>query len=85
MSLPNLIAGRVIMPEFLSVGSPAPVTDALVKQVDQWLSDPQSLADAAKELSQLRDKIYVTGATRRTAEVIVQRLLELAPKESAAA
>ena len=85
MSLPNLIAGRVIMPEFLSVGSPAPVTDALVKQVDQWLSDPHSLADAAKELSQLRDKIYVTGATRRTAEVIVQRLLELAPKESAAA
>ena len=87
ISLPNLIAGRTVMPEFLSVGNPLPVTNALVEQVDRWLSDPQSLVDAAKDLEQVREKIYVTGATRRTAEVIIERLLQAAKPtdESAAA
>ncbi|MBS0201947.1 MAG: lipid-A-disaccharide synthase [Planctomycetes bacterium] len=80
MSLPNLIAGRKVMPEFLSVGSPNPVTDALVSQVDRWLSDDQTLAAARQELEQIRDRIYVTGATKRTAEVIIQRLLQATPK-----
>lgn len=76
MSLPNLIAGRKVMPEFLSVGSPIPVTDALVSEVDAWLSDDLKLAAARKELEQIRERIYVTGATKRTAEVIIQRLLQ---------
>lgn len=79
MSLPNLIAGRKVMPEFLSVGSPAPVTDALVSEVDAWLSDDLKLAAARKELEQIRERIYVTGATKRTAEVIMQLLLRSAP------
>lgn len=78
MSLPNLIAGRKVMPEFLSVGSPKPVTDALVEQVDRWLSDPRKLIEARGELEQIRDRIYVTGATGRTAEVIIERLRQSA-------
>jgi lipid-A-disaccharide synthase len=74
MSLPNLIAGRKVMPEYLSVGSPTPVTDALVSDVDRWLSDRNSLEQARDELNQIRNRIYTTGATRRTAEVIVERL-----------
>lgn len=74
MALPNLIAGRKVMPEYLSVGSPTPVTDALVNDVDRWLSDRNSLEQARDELNQIRNRIYTTGATRRTAEVIVERL-----------
>lgn len=74
MCLPNLIAGRKVMPEYLSVGSPAPLTDFLVDNVDRWLSDRKSLEQAREELNQIRDRIYTTGATRRTAEVIVERL-----------
>ena len=73
-SLPNLIAGRKIMPEYLSVGSPTPVLEAVVDDVDRWLSDPRKLAAARDELDQLRKKIYTTGATRRVAEVLLQRL-----------
>ncbi len=73
-SLPNLIAGRKIMPEYLSVGSPAPVLEAVVEDVDRWLSDPHKLAAARAELDQLRKKIYTTGATRRVAEILLQRL-----------
>ena len=76
MSLPNLIAGRPVMPEYLSVGSPAAATDSLVNDIDRWLSDPSSLDQARDELEQIRNRIYATGATRRTAEVIVDRLLK---------
>jgi lipid-A-disaccharide synthase len=72
MSLPNLIARRTVMPEFLSVGNPAPVTDSVVEQVHRWLSDPRQLAEARRELDEIRQQIYVTGATRRTAEVILR-------------
>jgi lipid-A-disaccharide synthase len=85
MSLPNLIAGRKVMPEHLSVGSPVPVTDAIVEQVDHWLNDSQSLASSQRELEQIRERIYVTGATARTAEVILQRLGATPSIESAAA
>ncbi len=74
MSLPNLIAGRKVMPEYLSVGSPAPVTEAIVDDIDRWLSDPRKLEAARDELDQLRQRIYATGATRRVAEILVQRL-----------
>lgn len=83
MSLPNLIAGRKVMPEFLSVGNPEPVTDAIVEQVDCWLSDRQKLAEAREELIQIRNRIYVTGATGRTAEVLMQYLLKEPGKAAA--
>jgi lipid-A-disaccharide synthase len=82
MSLPNLIAGRKVMPEFLSVGSPAPVIDSIVDEVDRWLSDPGKLEDTRRELEQIRERIDVTGATSRTAEVIIQRLLQAGPPSS---
>ncbi len=86
MSLPNLIAGRKVMPEYLSVGSPAPVINSIVEDVDRWLSDSEKLAAARQDLEQVREQIYVTGATARTAEVIADRLLQsVAKRESVAA
>jgi lipid-A-disaccharide synthase len=85
MCLPNLIAGRKVMPEYLSVGNPTPVTDAIVEDIDRWLSDPEKLEEARQELEQIRERIYMTGATRRTAEIIVQRLRKDSGADSAAA
>lgn len=85
MSLPNLIARRKVMPEYLSVGSPTPVIDSIVTDVDGWLSDSQKLAGARQELEQIREQIYVTGATARTAEVIADRLRQSAKREPVAA
>lgn len=75
MSLPNLIAGRKVMPEYMSVGNPGPVTEAMVSDVDRWLSDPQELKKAQGELEQIRQQIDVIGATRRTAQVILEQLM----------
>lgn len=86
MSLPNLIARRTVMPEFLSVGSPEPVTQSLVQTVHTWLANPEALAGAARELEEIRKQIYMTGATRRTAEVILGQLeAGTVPTETAAA
>ena len=87
MSLPNLIAGRRVMPEYISVGSPAPVTNAIVADVDRWLSDCGQLQSASADLEQIRARIYATGATRRTADIITERLLQSSKtkEESAAA
>ena len=70
-SLPNLIAGRKIMPERFSVGNPEPAIAAIVADISEWLDNPSSLAAATVELDRLRSRIHSTGATRRTAEVIL--------------
>ena len=74
MSLPNLIAGRKVMPEYPSVGNPTPTIEGIVYDIDRWLSDPRKLEATRDELDQIRQRIYATGATRRVAEVILQRL-----------
>lgn len=70
-SLPNLIAGRKIMPERFSVGNPAPAIEEVVSDMSKWLADPVALDAATGELDALRRQIYGTGATRRTADVIL--------------
>ena len=70
-SLPNLIAGRKIMPECFSVGNPKPIIDEVVVEIGKWLRDPAALAAATRELDDLRRKVHNTGATRRTADVIL--------------
>ena len=70
-SLPNLIANRIMMPERFSVGNPKPAVDLVVSDISKWLETPAALADAAKEIEQLRNQVHNTGATRRTADVII--------------
>lgn len=86
-SLPNLIANRKIMPEIFNCGDPRPMVDQVSQAIGQWLSSPGALAKATTELSQLRDTIHATGATRRTADVILSWLDKSAgsePKQTAA-
>jgi lipid-A-disaccharide synthase len=73
-SLPNLIAGRMVMPEHLSVGSPEPAIRALVQDVDRWLSNPSALDQACVELETVRRQVHSAGATQRVAEVLLSRL-----------
>ena len=73
-SLPNLIAGRMVMPERLSVGSPEPAIEGIVQDVDRWLTNPGALDQARVELETVRRQVFDTGATRRVAEVLLGRL-----------
>ncbi|WP_437204183.1 lipid-A-disaccharide synthase [Planctomicrobium sp. SH664] len=74
MSLPNLIADRVVMPEFPFWHKQRSATRQMIKTLDHWLSDPQALAHVQQEVSQLADDVVATGGVARAAEVLLQRL-----------
>ena len=74
MSLPNLMADRPILPEFLSVGNPSEEIGQITSTLAGWLGDADLLSRAQAELTRLRDQVAQTGATSRTADAILQRL-----------
>ena len=71
ITLTNLIADQEIMPEFVSSGPEEPTVDALFAVIDNWLSNPGELARTKKELTELADRVVLTGATGHTADVIL--------------
>jgi lipid-A-disaccharide synthase len=74
ISLPNLIANREVMPEFLSVGNPEPAIRAITDVLDRWTRLPEERQLAVAQLESLADGLVETGATRRTADFIVRTL-----------
>lgn len=74
ISLPNLIADRMVMPEFPYSGDDARVVGPLTETLDQWLSSPVSLAAKRQELDDLAKRSATIGATPRAAEAILSRL-----------
>jgi len=82
MSLPNLIAGRELMPEHLSVGDPAVAIQGVTDDLNRWLCDPDALLDRRRELQALRHKLFATGATARVAQILLDRLPQSAATTS---
>ena len=74
ISLPNLIANREVMPEFLSVGNPELAIRAITDVLDRWTRLPEERQLAVAQLESLADGLVETGATRRTADFIVRTL-----------
>lgn len=74
ISLPNLIAGRKVMPEYVSVGNPEPVIREMVRDLDRWLSSPSALDQSRTEFEMVRRQVHLLGASQRAAEVILSRL-----------
>lgn len=74
MSLPNLVADRPLMPEFIVIGSPKKQIREMSELLTQWLESPLALARAALPLRELRDDLVRTGATATAARVILERL-----------
>ena len=71
ISLPNLLAGKSLFPEYLTAGCPA---DPMAEHVVGWLNDEASYGKLCAELTALRDNVAVPGACERAAE----RVLEVA-------
>jgi lipid-A-disaccharide synthase len=74
MSLPNLIAGRMLMPEFPFVGRVAWHARRMADVLDGWLTDERALAAVRGEMEQLRTEVARTGGVGRAADAIVARL-----------
>jgi len=74
ISLPNLIAGQEIYPEYIQKDACA---DTLALAVHRWLDDPTEYARVKHELTKLRTMVGEPGAPLRAARVIMDDLAEL--------
>lgn len=74
ISLPNLIAGRPILPEFVMLGDSQPEIRRITEILEDWLSNPASRAAVAADLQQLQREIAIPGATSRVADSILEHL-----------
>jgi hypothetical protein len=62
------------MPEFLSVGNPEPVIAEATDVLDLWLRIPAERMKARDEVIAAVGDFPATGATVRTAELILSKL-----------
>ncbi len=61
----------VVMPEYLTTGSPS---KRMAGNVVQWLSDPQELEKNVQQLDQLANQYAKPGATKRAAAYLLETL-----------
>jgi lipid-A-disaccharide synthase len=74
ISLPNLIAGRPVMPEFVITGESSSDVSAIIDLLDGWLADPARHAAQVAALDALARATAEPGATARAAETIIAKL-----------
>jgi lipid-A-disaccharide synthase len=68
ISLPNLLAGRELFPEFLTTGCPA---EQMAGHILHWLDHPHAYQGLRGELANLRDCVAVPGACDRAAAEVL--------------
>lgn len=73
-SLPNLIKGKEVYPEFLQERAAA---DVLAQAGAKWLEQPEAYAEVKAELVDLRSMVGDKGAAERGAKIILNDLAEL--------
>jgi len=76
ITLTNLIADREIMPEVISVGDPGPGIARITEILTDWGQNPANLATVHREMDELAATAAVTGATTRTAELLLSKYAE---------
>jgi lipid-A-disaccharide synthase len=74
MTLPNMIAGEAVMPEFLAVGSTRRVVEQVTAELDRMLGDADYRERRRQQLRELAARYARTGASRRAAECIAEYL-----------
>lgn len=74
MTLPNMIAGETIMPEFLAVGSTAKATTQVIGAMSRLLGDDSARAEQREKLIALSAQYARPGASLRAAHAIVSTL-----------
>lgn len=73
LTLPNLIAGRQILPEHLCISNAEEVVSGLTADIDRWLSDEDALQQTRSELLAIRNQVFQSGATGRVAAIVLDR------------
>ena len=84
LSLPNLISGRELLPEFPFTGSNQKPVAQMITILDRWLKDPQELEAVRQQLSELADEIAESQASVKTAEFLLSQLAPVRRQNQAA-
>ncbi len=84
MTLPNMIAGETVMPEYLAVGSTAKATGQVIAAMDRLIGDRDARDAQAQKLRALAARYAQPGASQKAAETIA-RIVGAASSESIAA
>ena len=75
MTLPNMIAGKTIMPEFLAIGhSKAATIERSIAAMDRLIGDTQERARQKQELYRLASQFARPGASAKAASLVMQHL-----------
>lgn len=74
VSLPNLMAGRKLLPEILVCHDWNAELEEMSSTLSRWLTSSAELQAAKSELDALANEVARTGATRRAAEAILLRM-----------
>ena len=74
MTLPNMLAGRKVMNEYLAVGETRTTIQAATRDLGRLIGDPAERARQRGELQKLSSQFAIAGASQRAAEIIVARL-----------
>lgn len=86
ITLTNLIAEKEIMPEFVSGGNPDADIQAISSRLIEWCQNPQARNAVRDEMATIASKVAITGATKRTAEYLIEQLgVEVRPDSQGAA
>ncbi len=71
ISMPNLILGKGIFPEFIQNRAKP---EELLQAAGDWLDHPRRLTEVRQELTRVKDLLGKKTATRNTAEMIMQAM-----------
>ena len=74
ITLTNLIADRELMPEFISCGSPNADINKMAAKLTDWCANPETLKQYRQSMADLASNAAVTGATKRTAELLLKEI-----------
>jgi lipid-A-disaccharide synthase len=74
ITLPNMLAGRTVMPEFLAVGSIDQTVTDTIAAMDRLIGDPQFRESQRTDLIGLSAQHASSGASSRAARVILTTL-----------
>jgi len=81
MTLPNLIAGEALMPEFPFLRPNGRAVRRMTAILDEWLADPQAREQARQKIVDLADQIVEGGGVKKAAETLSRRLKALPARE----
>jgi lipid-A-disaccharide synthase len=74
ITLPNLIAGRRLFPEWVVSFFPKRDAANIAAVLNDWLTDRKQLARKKRELEDVCETVVKPGATARAAELILNKL-----------